>query len=144
MDIRQVIQSQYGASLDMLKQAVERCPASLWDDGRYRNRCWHIAYHALFYTHLYLQRSERDFSPWARHREQCQFMFSFACRVSGGQLDLTDEAAACQYFDVQNIPPNTSPKQVERIRDALSAGGQPVFRRQTGPSTREMLQKWKS
>ena len=74
MDIRQVIQSQYGASLDMLKQAIERCPASMWDDGRYRNRFWHIAYHALFYTHLYLQPSERDLSPWARHREQYQFM----------------------------------------------------------------------
>jgi len=55
MDIRQVIQSQYGASLDMLKQAVEKCPVSLWDDRRYRNRFWHIAYHALFYTHLYRQ-----------------------------------------------------------------------------------------
>jgi len=74
MDIRKIIQSQYGAYLDMLKQAVEKCPAFLWDDRRHRNRFWHIAYHALFYTHLYVQPSERDFSPWARHREQYQFM----------------------------------------------------------------------
>ena len=74
MDIRQVIQSQYGASLEMLRLAVIKCPASLWDDRTYRNRFWHIAYHALFYTHLYVQPSERDFAPWARHREQYQFM----------------------------------------------------------------------
>ncbi len=74
MDIRHVIQSQYGASLAMLKDAVEKCPASLWDDDRHQNRFWHIAYHALFYTHLYLQPSAQDFTPWARHREQYQYM----------------------------------------------------------------------
>ena len=73
-----------------------------------------------------------------------ELVFSFACRVVGGQLNLTDEADACQYFDMQDIPTNTSPKQVARIHDALDASAPPVFRRQTGPSTREMLQKWKS
>jgi hypothetical protein len=27
-----------------------------------------IAYHALFYTHLYLQPAEADFVPWEHHR----------------------------------------------------------------------------
>jgi len=74
MDIKKVIESQYQASLEMLKQAIVKCPASVWDDRAYKNRFWHIAYHALFYTHLYLQPAEKDFVPWAKHRDQSQFM----------------------------------------------------------------------
>jgi len=74
MDIKEVITSQYHASLEMLKQAVEKCPDSLWADPEPRNKFWHIAFHALFYTHLYLQDSEKDFIPWAKHRELYNFM----------------------------------------------------------------------
>jgi hypothetical protein len=68
MTVSDVICSQYQASLDMLQQAVAACPASLWDDPRDKNRFWQIAYHALFYTHLYVQPSLQDFTPWAKHR----------------------------------------------------------------------------
>lgn len=64
------IRSQYLASLEMLKQAVVQCPDSLWRDRTYKNRYWHIAFHVLFYTHLYLQPTENDFLPWAKHREE--------------------------------------------------------------------------
>jgi hypothetical protein len=74
MDIKQVIQSQYLASLEMLKQAISKCPESLWNDLQSKNKFWHITYHALFYTHLYLQDSEKDFVPWAKHRNEYQFM----------------------------------------------------------------------
>jgi hypothetical protein len=52
----------------MLKEAVTRCPEELWDDTAYKNRFWNIAYHALFYTHLYLQPNLEAFSPWEKHR----------------------------------------------------------------------------
>jgi len=58
----------------MLKQAVVKCPESLWHDRGYNNTFWHIAYHALFYTHLYLQASEEDFVPWAKHRGECRIL----------------------------------------------------------------------
>ena len=74
MDIAQVITSQYLASLDMLKQAVTKCPANLWNSPQDKNKFWHLAYHALFYTHLYLQPAEKDFVPWAKHRADYQFM----------------------------------------------------------------------
>ncbi len=32
------------------------------------------AYHALFYTHLYLADSEAHFTPWPKHRKEYQFM----------------------------------------------------------------------
>lgn len=75
-----------------------------------------------------------------------ELVFAFVCRVTGGQLSITDEADACRYFAVADIPPNTSPKHVERIHDALrlgasSLGSQPLFRRQDAPSTREWLQE---
>jgi hypothetical protein len=74
MDVKKVIKSQYRASLEMLKQAIVKCPESLWDDHEHKNKFWHVSYHALFYTHLYLQPSEKDFVPWTRHRDGIQFM----------------------------------------------------------------------
>jgi len=70
-----------------------------------------------------------------------EIVFAFACQVVGGELSITDEADECQYFDIRNIPPNTSPKQVERVYDAISHSIQPIFRRQTATSTKELLQQ---
>jgi hypothetical protein len=64
-----VISSQYLAALRMLRQAIARCPEALWDDARDANRFWHVAFHTLFYTHLYLQPTVADFQSWAGHRE---------------------------------------------------------------------------
>jgi hypothetical protein len=74
MNAKQAITSQYRAALEMLKQAILKCPEALWDDPRDKNRFWHIAYHALFYTHLYLQVSESKFTPWSKHREHYQVL----------------------------------------------------------------------
>jgi len=70
MDIQSVIQSQYHASLEMLAQVVEKCPPDLWNREEDKNRFWRLAYHALFYTHLYLSSSDEDFIPWEKHREK--------------------------------------------------------------------------
>ncbi len=72
-----------------------------------------------------------------------ELVFAFTCRVVGGELGASDEADECRYFAIEHIPLNTSPKQVERIHDALEPGIQPIFRRQAGPSTREMLEQWR-
>lgn len=66
------ILSQYRASLAMLRQAVELCPESLWLASSCRNQYWHIAYHALFYAHLYVNASEAEFTPWEKHRSACR------------------------------------------------------------------------
>lgn len=68
-------------------------------------------------------------------------VFAFVCRNEGGQPVPTDESSECRYFEVEDIPPNTPPKQVERIHDALRHSAAPIFRRQTAISTREMLEK---
>lgn len=74
METSKIIISQYQAALEMLKQAVAKCPEELWNSPDDKTKFWHIAYHALFYTHLYLQDSEQDFRPWAKHRKEYQFI----------------------------------------------------------------------
>jgi hypothetical protein len=72
--ITAVIKSQFFAALSMLKQSIERCPDELWTAATSTQPFWHIAYHALFYTHLYLQPSEQAFIPWERHQDEAQFL----------------------------------------------------------------------
>ena len=33
-----------------------------------------VAYHTLFYAHFYLQQDQHSFTPWARHREEANFL----------------------------------------------------------------------
>jgi ADP-ribose pyrophosphatase YjhB (NUDIX family) len=70
-----------------------------------------------------------------------ELVFTFLCRPVGGHLSITDESKECRYFKMEDIPINTIPKHVERIHDAAKPGSHPVFRRQTAPSTGEMLRK---
>jgi hypothetical protein len=68
VSVRETIGSQYYAALEMLRQAIVDCPEWLWAREHDQNAFWHIAYHVLFYTHLYLQPVEEAFVPWEKHR----------------------------------------------------------------------------
>jgi len=85
MDAKKVIRSQYLAALEMLKQAVEICPDALWNAPKDKNKFWQVAYHALFYAHLYLQKNVSDFVPWVKHQDGFE------------QPGRTDGAAAAAY-----------------------------------------------
>ena len=74
MSVHDVIKSQYLAALEMLKLTIVECPPAVWDDPVDRNRIWRVAFHALFYTHLYLQDVEQDFTRWEKHRGQAEFL----------------------------------------------------------------------
>jgi hypothetical protein len=74
MNVPTIIQSQYLAAMEMLKQTIENCPDALWDRPTDTNKYWHVAYHAIFYVHLYLQPTGEDFHPWEKHRDEYQFM----------------------------------------------------------------------
>ena len=69
MNLHKAIQSQYLASLEMLKQVIVKCPETLWDAPGNQDKFWRKSYHALFYTHLYLQNAEKDFVPWEKHHD---------------------------------------------------------------------------
>jgi hypothetical protein len=70
MEPKETYKSQYWASLEMLRGAIVSCPDALWQSPDYQNPFWRIAYHALFYTHLYLSPTEADFIPWPKHRNK--------------------------------------------------------------------------
>jgi len=76
MNISDILRSQYHATLAMLKQAIEKCPSELWNDPQDRSKFWHVAYHALFYTHLYLHTRWEDLKLWERHRAEYEFLGS--------------------------------------------------------------------
>jgi len=69
MDLAAILLSQYLASLAMLEETILKCSESVWDSPDDRNKFWHSAYHALFFTHLYVEESEETFTPWPAHRE---------------------------------------------------------------------------
>ncbi|MBN8691178.1 MAG: DinB family protein [Armatimonadetes bacterium] len=72
MELQAALKGQYKAGLAMLRQCVEDCPDDLWalaPSGHPRT-FWRIAYHALFYTHLYLMPMKSDFVPWEKHQSQ--------------------------------------------------------------------------
>ena len=71
-----------------------------------------------------------------------EIVFSFICKHVGGEMTLTDEADQIQYFSFEDIPKNTSPKQLDRIKDALSENDL-VLKVHTGPSSRTPIEQGK-
>ncbi|MCC6695534.1 MAG: DinB family protein [Candidatus Hydrogenedentes bacterium] len=74
METQAAIISQYRAALSMLRAAIERCPGEHWCNPAYTNRFWNVAYHALFFTDLYLCESDAAFKPWEKHRVDYQYL----------------------------------------------------------------------
>ncbi len=70
----QAIVAQYRAALSMLKSAIETCPEDLWDASVGRHPFWLIAYHALYYTDLYVAGSEQNFVAPDFGRDDEQYM----------------------------------------------------------------------
>jgi uncharacterized damage-inducible protein DinB len=89
MDIlwKTILWQQFGASIDMLENAIIDCPEKVWGDLREkplfwsrsyqlrinnnepqlkparRQEFWYIAYHTLFFLDLYLSESDEGFTP---------------------------------------------------------------------------------
>lgn len=49
-----------------------------------------------------------------------ELVFTFLCRITGGELLLTNETDANAYFFPDEMPPNTLLKHAERILDAVA------------------------
>lgn len=92
--MQKVIQSQYLAALAMLEKAIAECPDALWDNPANKNKFWQLAFHALFYTHLYVQPAESNFVPWAKHRENYESMEDI--REPYSKADLLEYVAFCK------------------------------------------------
>ncbi len=51
---------QFGASIDMLKNAIVACPDEHWDT---KDDFWYLAYHTLFFLDYYLCLDANTFAP---------------------------------------------------------------------------------
>ena len=69
MELQQALKEQYHAGLAMLAQCVQKCPQGMWLEGEHPRTFWRIAFHAAFYTHLYLGQNEEAFEPWPGRRD---------------------------------------------------------------------------
>jgi hypothetical protein len=69
---RTALKSQYHAALAMLRSVIEQCPDDMWYSAANRNAYWQVAYHALFFAHLYLMPDEAAFQPWKGHQGDVQ------------------------------------------------------------------------
>ena len=70
--LRQILKSQYHASLAMLRGAIERCPDELWLRTDTPNAFWQVAYHTLFFSHFYLLDGPDAYTGWRGHQSQVQ------------------------------------------------------------------------
>ena len=61
-----IVSSQIHAALKMLRSAIETCPEPLWNREADHNPFWVLAYHTLYFAHLYLFPSESAFEPYER------------------------------------------------------------------------------
>jgi len=102
-DVRSVLKSQYHAALAMLRDAIEQCPDAEWLIRDHKNAFWQVAYHVLFFAHLYLQQNETTFVLWSQHhgaddgtrgepysKAQVLEYWSFVDHAVDGAVDLLD------------------------------------------------------
>src|SRR5438876_220081 len=58
--LKEIIWKQFGASIDMLENAIAECPNEIWDtDAKF----WYKAFHTLFYLDYYLTLPPDNFTP---------------------------------------------------------------------------------
>jgi DinB superfamily len=60
---REILWLQFGASIDMLENAIVACPDDVWGDQFEFSAFWYITYHTLFYLDYYASESPDGFAP---------------------------------------------------------------------------------
>lgn len=62
-DLKQILWQQFGASIDMLENAINACPDDLWRDQDHEPYFWYLVSHTLFWLDLYLHGPAETFNP---------------------------------------------------------------------------------
>lgn len=62
---KKITWSQFGASIDMLENALKVCPDEIWTTGSKFQDFWYIAYHTLFWLDFYLSSSPDEYSTYS-------------------------------------------------------------------------------
>ena len=61
--INEIIWSQFGASIEMMENAIDTCPENLWSDRTQKPEYWYLVYHTLFWLDFYLTDNPDDYNP---------------------------------------------------------------------------------
>ena len=56
-----ICRNDYGAVFQMVREAIELCPAELWDERTDEPPFWQQAYHTIMYVDFYLGESPQSF-----------------------------------------------------------------------------------
>ena len=59
-ELKKILWQQFGATIDMLENALIACPEELWNT---QSQFWYMGYHTLFYLDYYLSDDPDSFSP---------------------------------------------------------------------------------
>lgn len=133
-DLYTSVWHQFGAAIDTLSDAMTLCPDHLWtlqlwddpEDVKY-GQFWFIAYHALFWTDLYLTGTSQGFAPpppFVRgklpdqpHTKEQVFTYLNYCREKCQSTleGLTDERA-CQRCTFEWMEPSFLELQIYSLR----------------------------
>jgi hypothetical protein len=62
--INEYVLAQFGASIDMLENAINFCPVEMWNQNKGFSDFWYIAFHTLFFIDFYLTESPGKFTPF--------------------------------------------------------------------------------
>src|SRR2546430_17639067 len=76
---RRSMANQYGAALKMLEDAIDKCQSEQWTAKVGQVPFWHVSYHVLFCTDMYLSRSIVGFRPQPFHRGSYNFLEREPC-----------------------------------------------------------------
>jgi DinB superfamily len=63
-ELKSMLWFQFGASMDMLENAIIACPENVWSGGsRTEFEFWYLVYHTLFWLDYYSSESPDRFAP---------------------------------------------------------------------------------
>lgn len=86
MILRQALKEQYHAGLAMVADCIEKCPDDLWLAGTHPRTFWRIAFHTVYFTHLYLGQNEEAYQPWPGRPEGWSELWERPWRVEPYEL----------------------------------------------------------
>ena len=61
--VKEIIWSQFGASIEMLENAINDCPEDLWQNRQNKPEFWYLVYHTLFWLDFYLTSEPDKYKP---------------------------------------------------------------------------------
>ena len=60
---KETVWRQFGASIDMLENAIRECPEKVWGDKSGFHEFWYMVFHTLFWLDYYLSETKEEFQP---------------------------------------------------------------------------------